>query len=146
MLTYTKGNIFNSEMETLVNPVNVKGVMGAGLAKQFKTHFGNEYFKEYVHDCSLGNLSIGNLSVYYEDEVPKVLNFPTKIDWRDPSEINYIESGLKWIRENYKEYHIKSLAIPPLGCGLGGLSKSKIIPIIERTLRDLDDLDIEIYI
>lgn len=146
MLTYTKGNIFNSEMETLVNPVNVKGVMGAGLAKQFKTHFGKEYFKEYVNDCSLGHLSIGNLSVYYEDEVPKVLNFPTKIDWRDSSEINYIESGLKWIRENYKEYRIKSLAIPPLGCGLGGLSKSKIIPIIERTLRDLDDLDVEIYI
>lgn len=146
MILYNKGNIFNSEMETLVNPVNIVGVQGAGLAKQFKNNFRKEYFKNYLNDCDLGTLSVGNLTVYYENNIPKVLNFPTKIHWRDPSKLEYIEAGLDWIVDNYKEYNIKSLAIPPLGCGLGGLKKSDILPLIETKLRYIDDLTVEIYI
>ena len=148
MITYVKGDIFESGCEALVNPVNTEGVMGKGLALEFKKRFPENYFL-YKLECEAGFMDIGSILPYYENGT-WVLNFPTKDYWRDPSEVYMIEDGLvalrEWISFGEKIHPgPKSIAIPALGCGLGGLSWAQVKQMIERHLSGFKALDIKVY-
>lgn len=143
MLKILVGDLFASKMETLVNTVNCVGVMGKGVAKIFKEKYP-AMFTEYKIQCSQGLIKTGTLYPYYEDGNVRVLNFPTKVHWRSPSQISFIEDGLKWFVDHYEELGITSIAFPPLGCGNGGLKWENVGPIMVKALENLP-IDIEIY-
>ncbi len=136
MITYVDGNFFASPARVLVNTVNTVGVMGKGIAKEFKTIYP-DMFKRYQKLCESGNLTIGQLDLY---KTPNkwVLNFPTKKHWRSPSKPEYIEAGLKAFVELYANYGIDSIAFPALGCGNGGLNFPEVVkPLMEKYLSNL---------
>ena len=143
MIKIVLGNIFDSKAETLVNTVNCVGVMGKGIASEFKNKYP-EMFNEYKEMCKNKILKTGTLYPYVKDNKVVVLNFPTKNHWRSPSKLEYIIDGLKWFVENYELLDITSIAFPPLGCGNGGLSWDSIGPIMYHYLHKLP-IDIEIY-
>jgi len=137
------GNIFESQATTLVNTVNCVGVMGKGIALEFKKKYPN-MFSEYVDLCNKGFVKPG-VPYYYHDLLgTSIINFPTKNHWRSPSKLSYIISGLDWFRDNYDSLGIKSIAFPPLGCGNGGLPWSVVGPLMYSKLNDLP-IDIEIF-
>ncbi|HOS57748.1 MAG TPA: macro domain-containing protein [Bacteroidales bacterium] len=141
MIQYRIGNLLDSEAEALVNTVNTVGVMGKGIALQFKNMFPNN-FKLYANACKNKEVKIGELFVTEEEALLSgkkiIINFPTKTNWRLPSEYQYIESGLTELVKVIKEKNIKSIAIPPLGAGNGGLDWNKVKQILEKYLGDLD--------
>ena len=118
MFISTSGNLLESAADVLVNAVNCKGVMGKGLAYSFKMRFP-DMFADYVKSCRNGNLRIGTLHTYIEED-KIIVNFPTKEDWRKPSELKYIKIGLGKLKDFIEENKITTIAIPKLGCGLGG--------------------------
>ena len=133
MVEVTHGDLFNSDCDVLVNTVNCVGVMGKGIAKQFKEKYP-EMFDDYKKKCKDGFVKPG-LPYMYQDVIGnRILNFPTKNHWRGESKFEYIEDGLKWIAENYKEYNIESMAIPALGCGNGGLDWKQVGPLMYQEL------------
>lgn len=137
------GNIFESNTQTLVNTVNCVGVMGKGIALDFKNKYP-EMFREYVQLCANNQVKPG-VPYYYSDLLgTSIINFPTKDHWRSPSKLSYIKKGLEWIRNNYQQLGITSIAFPPLGCGNGGLPWSTVGPLMYKMLSDLP-IDIEIY-
>lgn len=135
MLTYVKGNLFDSPAKVLVNTVNTVGVMGKGIAKTFKEVFP-EMFGRYVELCESRRFDVGNLWLY-RTENKWVLNFPTKKHWRNPSTLEYIEAGLEKFTAIYSEQNITSVAFPQLGCGNGELSWNEVEPLMRRYLRPL---------
>lgn len=141
MITYTKGNIFDSLAEALVNTVNTVGVMGKGLALQFKELFPENY-SIYRSACKQGNFRIGEMliteTVLCDGKKKIIVNFPTKADWRKPSEYCYIESGLDALKDEIVNRKIKSIAIPPLGSKNGGLDWNIVKSMIVSKLQDLD--------
>ena len=141
MLKFITGNLLESEAEALVNTVNTVGVMGKGIALQFKNQYPYNY-KVYSKACKDGDFKIGDLLVVEEDSLLSgrrtIINFPTKTDWRKPSEYIYIEEGLKKLVELIKQKNIKSLAIPPLGAGNGGLEWNKVKAMMQYYLRNID--------
>ena len=140
-----QGDIFESSCEVIVNPINCVGVMGGGLALAFKKKFP-EHFETYKKMCQNGEIKVGKLYVVDGDEKHKVLLFPTKIHWRNPSLMEYVVDGLKYLAENYEKMDIKSVAIPALGCGLGGLNWEDVKEQITSVLSELDNkIEIEIY-
>lgn len=142
MITYLKSNLFFSPAQVLVNTVNTEGVMGKGIAKEFKKHFP-EMFQQYHKFCEEKKLDIGNLWLYKTTN-KWVLNFPTKKSWRNPSKIEYLEKGLQKFVDQYENRGIKSIAFPPLGCGNGELNwETQVRPLMEKYLKDLP---IDIYI
>lgn len=146
MIRYFVGNIFESQAMALVNTVNLVGVMGKGVALQFKNKYPNN-FKEYVKACKSGDIAIGKLFVFrefnaFEDRY--IINFPTKINWRNPSEYSYIEQGLDDLVRVIDLYSLKSVAIPPLGAGNGGLNWLKVKQLIETKLSNVN-ADIMVY-
>ena len=146
MIHYQTGNLLESQAQALVNTVNTVGVMGKGIALQFKNLFPNNY-KLYVKACENKEVQIGKLFVTEEEALLAgkkiIINFPTKTSWRLPSEYYYIESGLTELVKIIKEKNIKSIAIPPLGAGNGGLDWNKVKLILQKYLANLD---CEIYI
>jgi O-acetyl-ADP-ribose deacetylase (regulator of RNase III) len=146
MIKYIKGNILESPAQAIVNTVNTVGVMGKGIALQFKKAFPSNY-KAYLDACKNDEIRIGKLLVctdsnmLYGEKI--IINFPTKTDWRKPSEYEYIEKGLDDLLEIIDKYNIKSIAIPPLGSGNGGLQWEKVKKII---IDKLQNIDIDIYI
>lgn len=126
------GDIFNQNAETLVNPVNCVGVMGAGLAKQFKRKYPAAH-KGYLVDCHNGKLEIGHPLVYKEKN-KNIVCFPTKNTWQSISRLEYIEAGLPYLQAI--GVWSKSIAIPALGCGLGCLHKNNVIPLIVQYMLD----------
>ena len=147
MIQYKIGNLLGSEADALVNTVNTVGVMGKGIALQFKNMFPNN-FKQYTNACKSKELTIGQLLVTEEKSLllgeKIIINFPTKTNWRLPSEYQYIEAGLRELVNIIKEKNIKSIAIPPLGAGNGGLNWNKVKQILEKYLAGID-CDIYIY-
>jgi O-acetyl-ADP-ribose deacetylase (regulator of RNase III) len=142
LITYLKSNLFFSPAQVLVNTVNTEGVMGKGIAKEFKKLFP-DMFKNYQTLCESKKLQVGNLWIY---KTPNkwVLNFPTKKSWRQPSKIEYIEAGLKKFVDNYSSKGIQSVAFPPLGCGNGELNwENDVKPLMEKYLKSLP---IDVYI
>ncbi len=136
-----------SNAQALVNTVNTVGIMGKGIALQFKNTFPDNY-KQYLKACKEKSFQVGSLFVTIDDSLHSgqkiIINFPTKTDWRKPSEYSYIENGLKELAKVIKERNIKSIAIPPLGAGNGGLEWNKVKHLIELYLADID-CDISIY-
>lgn len=141
MLTYVKGNLFDSPAKVLVNTVNTVGVMGKGIAKTFKEIYP-DMFKRYQQLCESKAFGIGNLWLY-KSELKWVLNFPTKKDWRHPSRLEYIEAGLEKFSATYSSENITSVAFPQLGCGNGELNWEQVEPLMVRYLRTLP---INVYI
>lgn len=145
MIKYTKGNLLDTNAEALVNTVNTVGVMGKGIALQFKIRFPNNY-KIYRDACKDKTFKTGQVLVVQEGDLLNqkyIINFPTKAHWKSDSTYEYIVSGLKALKQAIKEYGIKSIAIPPLGCGNGGLDWNKVKVLIEN---ELSGVDIEILI
>ncbi|BCO56066.1 hypothetical protein MINTM005_13100 [Mycobacterium intracellulare] len=136
-------NILDSDCEAIINTVNCVGVMGKGLALQFKQRYPY-MFLDYKDACAAGRVELGRIHVYEDHATGKlIINFPTKQHWRNDSRIEYIEWGLKNLRRYLKAGGIKSIAIPPLGCGLGGLDWDDV----ERLLREhLHDLPVRVMI
>lgn len=143
MISYTKGDILQSPAQVITNPVNCVGVMGKGLASQFKTKYP-ALFQDYSKRCANGDVKPGQPYLFENDEV-QVLNFPTKRDWRNPSLLEDIENGLKFLAEHYRAMGIYTLALPPLGCGLGGLKWNDVKSLIEKHLGELPDLEVFVY-
>ena len=145
MIRYLNGSIFDSPAQCLVNPVNCVGVMGKGLALDFKRRYP-KMFESYVNICKAGELKPGKLVFYTESALSHTIClFPTKIDWRHPSKVEYIESGLLAFVKYYNEWDIKSVAMPHLGCGLGGLSFAlHFQPLAEKILGELP-IEVLIY-
>lgn len=137
-------SIFESDCEAWVNPVNCVGVMGAGLAKAFKQKFPY-YFSNYKEKCMTDRIETGLIDIYNNGcNHPRFLiSFPTKKHWNNASKLEYIEKGIISLKEILKSKRIKSVAIPALGCGLGGLKWEDVLPLIESL--DSDDIKIEVY-
>jgi O-acetyl-ADP-ribose deacetylase (regulator of RNase III) len=142
-ITEKKGNIFTTKAQTIVNTVNCVGVMGAGIALEFRLR-EPEMYRRYVDICKAGKLSPGILWLYKTSQ-RQVLNFPTKKDWKHPSLREYLEKGLNKFAATYKEKGITSIAFPMLGADMGGLPISLSKEIMRHYLSPLEDLDIEIY-
>lgn len=144
MITYIEGDLFTSQAQTLVNTVNTVGVMGKGLAQEFKSIYP-EMFEEYRRLCEERTFEIGRLLLYRTPH-KWVLNFPTKRHWRNPSRLDDIEAGLQTFCRTYAEQGILSAAFPQLGCGNGGLDwETRVRPLMENYLDPLP-IDIAIHI
>lgn len=143
MVTFVKGDIFKSPAQVLTNPVNCVGVMGKGLALEFKNRYP-QMFGDYKSKCNQGKVKPGQ-PYLWENDSTQVLNFPTKRNWRDSSLIQDIEDGLKYFATSYEKMGIQSIAMPALGCGLGDLKWSEVQPLIVKYLGDLPDLDVYVY-
>jgi O-acetyl-ADP-ribose deacetylase (regulator of RNase III) len=147
MIQYTTGNILESNAQALINTVNTQGVMGKGIALQFKKAFPNN-FKAYRDACKHGNIAVGKLFVTKDRNLNSgekiIINFPTKNDWRKSSEYSFIEQGLDDLVKIIEQQNIKSIALPPLGAGNGGLEWEKVKKILERKLEALD-IEIHVY-
>ena len=147
MIKYVKGDIFQSRCEAITNPVNCVGVMGAGLALAFKERYP-ENFDAYKKACETKELHMSK-SFFFELEGPSnpkwIVNFPTKMDWKNPSKTAWIRFGLLRLAKEIQNRKIQSIAIPRLGCGRGGLVWDEIKPVIEDKLGHLEDVVIEVY-
>lgn len=144
MIEYRKsGSIFDSGAQVLVNPVNAVGVMGKGLALEFKRRYP-ENFKNYRARCANNNLAAGGVFIF-RDSGQLILNAATKFHWRSRSEISDIESCLRNIAKFAAHPKLTSLAIPALGCGLGGLQWSDVRPLIEKYLGSLDSVHVIVF-
>jgi O-acetyl-ADP-ribose deacetylase (regulator of RNase III) len=141
-IRYTTGDIFTSPTQVIVNPVNCRGVMGAGLALAFKQRYP-EMFAAYVQECQSDRLCIGQPTLYRASQ-PWILNFPTKDHWRNPAKLEYIEQGLQFFATNYRQMGITSIAFPKLGAGLGKLSWDEVRLLMESYLEPLE-CDVTIY-
>lgn len=142
MILYVKGDLFQSPAQVLVNTVNTVGVMGKGIALEFKRLFP-EMYRRYRDLCEQRQIEIGKLWLYKSPN-KWVLNFPTKKHWRYPSRVEYIEAGLQKFVESYGNLDIHSIAFPPLGCGNGQLDfETQAKPLMEKYLRQLP---IEVFI
>lgn len=137
------GNIFESKASTIVNTVNCVGVMGKGIALEFKKRYPL-MFQEYAELCKKGLVQVGKPYLYRDMTGISILNFPTKDHWRSPSKLSYITEGLDWFVDHYEQLGIQSIAFPPLGCGNGGLTWKIVAPLMYQKLQNLP-ISIEIY-
>ena len=147
MIQYKTGDLFNDNAEAIVNSVNCVGVMGRGIALQFKKRYP-ENFIAYEDKCKLGEIIPGKMFVFETNSLinPKyIINFPTKRHWRGASRIEDIESGLIDLIKVLDEYNIASIAIPPLGSGLGGLDWELVKSKIEAAFSGIENIDINVY-
>jgi O-acetyl-ADP-ribose deacetylase (regulator of RNase III) len=140
------GNLLEAEAEVLVNPVNTDGIMGAGLAAAFKATYP-EMFREYATVCRRGMLDVGSLHFWLTGlAVPRlVANFPTKKSWRDTSRTAWIDAGLRELVVQLEARNVSSVAIPALGCGLGGLSWPEVRKRVYRAMRLVPYIDVQLY-
>ena len=146
-MRYTTGDIFKADAEALVNPVNCVGVMRKGLALQFENAYPDN-FEAYRSACKRGAVVPGQMFIFKTGASTNpryIINFPTKRHWRNKSRIEDVESGLQALAEDLISWGIRSVAVPPLGCGLGGLEWSEVRPRIESYLAHLTDVDVIIY-
>jgi len=143
MVKVILGDMFESKSQTLVNTVNCVGVMGKGVALEFKKRFP-DMFEDYVQRCKTGQVRLGRPYLYKRLFEPWILNFPTKKHWRSVSRLKDIIEGLRYLQEHYKEWGIISLAVPPLGCGHGGLEWRVVGPTLYKHLKALD-IPVELY-
>ncbi len=146
MIEYKTGDIITEDAEALVNTVNCVGVMGRGIALQFKKAFP-ENFVSYATACKRSQVQPGRMFVFETGQMYPhyIINFPTKRHWRGKSRMEDIEAGLAALAEEIRERHIRSIAIPPLGSGLGGLDWSRVRPRIEATFQEFNDLKVVVF-
>jgi len=127
-------DFFSNDFDCYVNPVNCVGVMGAGLAKEFKARFPHNY-RVYRDFCKSGYLAPGKI-LFVPEKGKFIANFPTKVDWRDPSKLEYIQLGLAELINVLENTTVKTIAMPALGCGLGGLQRNDVFPLILDTFKN----------
>lgn len=147
MIAFKQGDILKTEAEALVNTVNCVGVMGRGIALQFKKAFP-ENFSAYADACSLGQVRPGRMFVFATGNLTNpryIINFPTKRHWRGASRLSDIELGLVALADEIRNRGIRSIAIPPLGAGLGGLDWAQVRSAIEHALSSLEDVSITVF-
>ncbi|MFO7760209.1 MAG: macro domain-containing protein [Dissulfuribacterales bacterium] len=148
MIDLKSGNILHADTEALVNTVNCVGVMGRGIALQFKKAFPDKYFNEYKAACEKKELQPGKMLVHNLNRLhnPRyVIDFPTKRHWKGKSRMEDIEAGLAALVKEVRDREIKSIALPPLGCGLGGLYWPDVRLKIEDAFQDLEDVQVLLY-
>lgn len=148
MTKIVKGDLINSEAEALVNTVNTVGVMGKGIALQFRQAFPDEYYKDYQQACKHDEIKIGKMHVFETGKLTNprfIVNFPTKQHWRGKSKIEDIRAGLDDLINVVRAKNIKSIAIPPLGCGNGGLLWSEVRPLIEKAFAEIPEVEALLY-
>lgn len=143
MVTVKVGDMFQSQAQTWVNTVNCVGVMGKGVALEFKRRFPDMY-KDYFERCKAGQVKLGRPYLFKRIVPPWILNFPTKDDWRSVARLEDIVEGLRYLESHYREWGIESLAVPPLGCGQGQLEWRVVGPTLYRQLKRLD-IPVELY-
>lgn len=147
MIEYKQGDILRENAEAIINTVNCVGVMGRGIALQFKKAFPQN-FLAYAAACKKKEVQPGKMFVFETGQLANpryIINFPTKRHWRGASRMEDIDAGLRALVETIQRYNIKSIAIPPLGSGLGGLDWTDVKPRIEAVLQPLTDLRVMIY-
>lgn len=147
MITLTHGNLLDADVEAVVNTVNTVGIMGKGIALMFKEKFP-ENFRAYARACEANEVQIGRMFVTESRELfgPRwIINFPTKTHWRVNTKIEWVEEGLEDLVRVIRQNNIRSIAIPPLGCGNGGLNWQDVRPLIESALGELDGINAIVY-
>jgi len=148
MIELKQGDILRADAEALVNTVNCVGVMGRGIALQFKKAFPDHYFKEYKAACDNKELQPGKMLVHNLDRLynPRyVIDFPTKRHWKGKSRMEDIDAGLQALVDEVRTRQINSIAIPPLGCGLGGLHWAVVRSKIEKAFQNLNDVQVLLF-
>lgn len=144
MIKLTKGNIFQADAQALVNPVNCVGVMGAGLAKAFRDRFPENYHA-YRDACASSALRIGQPFCFLEQGL-LIINFPTKRHWKNESRLADIDMGLGALVRIIHAAQIQSIALPALGCGLGGLDWPPVLALIEHHLNLVAEQGIQVTV
>jgi O-acetyl-ADP-ribose deacetylase (regulator of RNase III) len=147
MIHTVRGNLLEANVEALVNTVNTVGIMGRGVALQFKLAFPENY-ELYRQACERGEVRIGRVFTYDLRRLQNprfIINFPTKEHWRGKSRLAYIDAGLVDLVREIRERGIESLALPPLGAGLGGLKWSDVFPRIRQAMADLPNVEVLVY-
>jgi O-acetyl-ADP-ribose deacetylase (regulator of RNase III) len=147
MIQITEGNLLQAQAEALVNTVNCVGYMGKGIALQFKQAFPAN-FREYEAACKAGEVQPGRMLIHDNGRLALpywIINFPTKRHWRAKSRLEDIRSGLQALVEDVRRLGIRSIAVPPLGCGLGGLDWDEVRPLIEQAFEALPDVRVLLY-
>jgi O-acetyl-ADP-ribose deacetylase (regulator of RNase III) len=148
MVQQVRGNLLDAEVQALVNTVNTVGIMGKGIALQFKKAFPENY-KAYKRACDAGQVQPGRMFVFDRGALYShhryIINFPTKRHWRSMSKIEDIESGLAALVDDTRRLGLVSLAVPPLGCGNGGLEWSVVSQLIECAFANVPDVDVLVF-
>lgn len=147
MIAFRQGNLLEADVEAVVNTVNTEGVMGRGIALMFKERFPENY-RIYQAACKAREVRTGKMFVTANNELqgPRwIINFPTKEHWKAPTRIEWVKSGLVDLVRFIKEQGIKSIALPPLGCGNGGLQWSDVRPLITTALSELEGVEVILY-
>lgn len=147
MITYTQGNLLDARVEALVNTVNTVGVMGKGIALMFKERYGRN-FDLYAAACKAKKLKVGQMFVTETGELagPRwIINFPTKEHWKGNSRLEWVESGLEDLKRVLRERKIRSVAVPPLGAGNGGLDWPTVKGRIGAALSELEDVEVKVF-
>ncbi|MDJ0734271.1 MAG: macro domain-containing protein [Nostocaceae cyanobacterium] len=147
MIEFKQGNLLEEKAEAIVNTVNCVGVMGKGIALQFKRAYP-ENFREYAKACQAGKVQPGRMFTVVRDSIfnPRyIINFPTKRHWRGKSKIEDIKNGLTALIAEVKQLGITSIAIPPLGCGNGGLNWTEVKPLIESAFNQLPNVQVILF-
>src|SRR6266700_2574191 len=137
------GDLFATQAQTRVNTVNCVGIMGKGVAQEFKKRYP-AMFEHYAERCARKQVRLGEPYLYCDRSGVLIINFPTKDHWRSPSRLQDIERGLDYFVGHIAEWGITTVALPPLGCGNGGLEWAEVGPLIYRKLHQLP-IDIEVY-
>lgn len=146
-IIFAKGDLLEQRVDAIVNTVNTVGVMGKGIALQFKKKWPIN-FREYYAACGRGEVRVGQMFVVDNGGLAQpqfIINFPTKQHWKGKSKIEFVESGLVDLARVIRQHKIKSIALPPLGCGNGGLSWSSVKPLILEALQDIPDLEVRLF-
>ena len=145
-ITYETGNLLTADVDALVNTVNTRGIMGKGVALQFKQAFPDNY-DEYRRACQRGEVRLGHMFVVKTGRLrPRlIINFPTKNHWRSRSRLSDIERGLKDLQAVIGENKVESIALPALGCGNGGLVWADVRPLIQKYLGGLPDVRVVVF-
>jgi O-acetyl-ADP-ribose deacetylase (regulator of RNase III) len=147
MIEVVHGNLLEAKVDALVNAVNTVGVMGKGIALQFRITFPDN-FVAYKRECTAGNLELGQMFVYQTGSASKpyyIINFPTKKHWVNKSRIEFVRNGLGSLVAEIQKLKIGSVAIPALGCGCGGLSWQKVRGLIEEAVEPLTDVQVLLF-
>ncbi len=145
MIDERQGSIFDAPVRALVNPVNCQGIMGKGLALEFKQRFPEAY-EDYRRACLYKELAPGKIHTFWDSSGQRIVNFPTKTFWRSPSKMQYIEAGLPALVEWVQLNAIESIAIPALGCGLGGLPWSGVKQRIETAFEAITGGMVDVWL
>ena len=148
MIQFTQGNLLLADVDALVNTVNTQGFMGKGIALQFKKAYPAN-FEAYAQACKEGKVQVGSMFIVpvslTHSRVKYIINFPTKAHWRGTSQLAYVQEGLRHLVSEVLRLGITSLAVPPLGCGLGGLSWPIVKKLIEEAFTPFPGVDVLVY-